>query len=89
MLPVRDEVKEIYLKINKNGISFDSIFSSLSNGNINYCKLLVAIQALAELKLIQADYACSKAVRLNVTEKVNLDNAPVLISLKEKQTINV
>ncbi len=89
MLPVRDEVKEIYLKINKNGISFDSIFSSLSNGNINYCKLLVAIQALAELNLIQADYACSKAVRLNVTEKVNLDNAPVLISLKEKQTINV
>lgn len=89
MLPVRDEVKEIYLKINKNGISFDSIFSSLSNGNINYCKLLVAIQALAELKLIQADYACSKTVRLNVTEKVNLDNAPVLISLKEKQTINV
>ena len=88
MLPLRDEVKEIYLKINKSGVSIDSIFSLLSNTNINYCKLLVSIDALAELKLIYADYACSKAVKLDVKGKVNLDSAPVLISLNKKVNIN-
>ena len=84
MMPKYDEVKEIYLRIKECGTSVDSIYFSMKPKGLNYCRLLSAIEALAQLKLISVDYSCGKAVRLKVTHKTSLDKAPILIALKDK-----
>ena len=83
-MPKYDEIKEIYLRIKECGTSVDSIYFSMKPKGLNYCRLLSAIEALAQLKLISVDYSCGKAVRLKVTHKTSLDKAPILIALKDK-----
>lgn len=89
MYPKRDDVKEIYLKISENGTSFDSIYFSIDNKKINYCRLLTALDALSELNLISVDYTSSKAVKIRGAKKVNLEDAPVLVSLRDRITSEI
>lgn len=84
MYPERTEVALIYRKIAESGTDTDMLYSQIFSENLNYCKFLVAIEALAELKLIDYIYSEKKVKRLKADGKVNLETAPILIKLKEK-----
>lgn len=81
MLPSYDELKIIYLSIPKQGISFDSLFNSVYSKGVNYCKMLAAIDAFTELKLISADYASEKLQKLSVTKKTDMNCASIIQKL--------
>ncbi|MDD7184331.1 MAG: single-stranded-DNA-specific exonuclease RecJ [Oscillospiraceae bacterium] len=84
MYPERDEVALIYRKIAESGTDTDMLYSQIFSEKLNYCKFLVAIEALAELKLIDYIYSEKKVKRLKADGKVNLETAPILIKLREK-----
>lgn len=81
MIPVRDEIAEIYVKIPADGISTDTLFSKIKNPKINYCKFSIALEALSQLKLISHTYADNKIRRLKAEKKVDINSAPVLTEL--------
>lgn len=84
MIPVRDEIAEIYVKIPPNGICTDTLFSRIRNPRINYCKFTIALQALSQLSLISRTYADNKVFRLKAEKKVDILSAPVLTELMGK-----
>lgn len=84
MLPIRDEVAAIYLKIPENGINCDTLFSSMRIPGLNYCKFLVAIEALCQLKLISHKFPGNRLFRNKAEKRVNLQSAPVLVELNSK-----
>ncbi len=84
MYPERDEVALIYRKIAESGTDTDMLYSQIFSEKLNYCKFLVAIEALSELKLIDYIYSEKKVKRLKADGKVNLETAPILKKLREK-----
>lgn len=86
MYPIRDEVKEIYIRIPINGIPVDLLYSKLSR--INYCKFRVALQALIQLGLISHSFSDNMVFRQTVNKKVDLLSAPILIDLNDKINMN-
>lgn len=84
MYPKREEVALIYRNITESGTDTDMLYSQVFSKNINYCKFLVAIEALTELNLIDYRYSEKKVKRLKADGKVNLETAPILVRLKQK-----
>jgi len=84
MYPSRDETGTVYRRIPESGINIDTLYSQIFSENFNYCKFLTAVEALAELNLIDYDYPEKKVKRLKADRKVILDTAPILVKLKEK-----
>jgi len=84
MYPDRRETGIIYRNITESGIDIDTLYAKIFSEKINYCKFLIAIEALAELKLINYNYSEKKVKRLKVNGKVDLYTAPTLLKLKEK-----
>ena len=83
MIPTRDETAHIYKCIPDSGISSDCLYIKLST-TLNYCKFMVALEALRQLELISFSYSDTIIKRAQVTSKVDLNSAPVLISLRNK-----
>ena len=84
MNPTRDDVVKIYKAIPDQGICTDTLYIKLNDPNINYCKFCVAAEALRQLGLITVSSAESKIKRVKVTQKADLDSAPVLVSLRSR-----
>ena len=84
MYPERAETALIYRNITETGIDIDMLYTKVFSEDLNYCKFLVVLEALAELNLIEYNSAGRKVKRLKANGKVSLDTAPVLIKLKEK-----
>ncbi len=84
MNPARDDVVKIYKAIPQNGICTDTLYIRLHDRNINYCKFCVAVEALRQLGLISAASTDFMIKRISVTQKADLDSAPVLVSLRSK-----
>lgn len=84
MYPERAETALIYRNITETGTDIDMLYTKVFSEDLNYCKFLVVLEALAELNLIEYNSAGRKVKRLKANGKVSLDTAPVLIKLKEK-----
>ena len=84
MNPTRDDVVKIYKAIPDKGICTDTLYIKLNDPNINYCKFCVAAEALRQLGLVTVSSAESKIKRVKVTQKADLDSAPVLVSLRSR-----
>ena len=81
MNPTRDDVVKIYKAIPDHGICTDTLYIKLNDPNINYCKFC---EALRQLGLVTVSSAESKIKRVKVTQKADLDSAPVLVSLRSR-----
>ena len=84
MYPSRDDVIKIYKSIPDRGINTDTLYIRISDRNINYCRFCISVEALRQLGLVSVSCADSMIKRINVTQKADLDSAPVLVSLRSK-----
>ncbi len=84
MYPSREDVIKIYRNIPDEGINSDTLYLSVSDGRINYCRFLTSVEALRQLGLVRVTSADSKITKIQVSGKADLDSAPVLISLRGK-----
>ncbi|MBO4493562.1 MAG: single-stranded-DNA-specific exonuclease RecJ [Ruminococcus sp.] len=84
MEPSRDDVVKIYKSIPDRGINTDTLYIRISDKNINYCKFCISVEALRQLGLVSVSCAGSMIKRISVTQKADLDSAPVLVSLRSR-----
>ena len=84
MNPSRNDVVKIYKAIPEQGVCTDTLYIKLNDASINYCKFCVSIEALRQLGLITVSGADTKIKRVRVSQKADLDSAPVLVSLRSK-----
>jgi single-stranded-DNA-specific exonuclease len=84
MYPSRDDVIKIYKSIPDRGINTDTLYIRISDRNINYCRFCISVEALRQLGLVSVSCADSMIKRINVTQKADLDSAPVLVSLRSR-----
>ena len=84
MNPSRDDVVKIYKAIPEAGINTDSLYIRLNDRNINYCKFCVSVEALRQLGLVAVSCSDFRINKISVTQKADLDSAPVLVSLRSK-----
>ena len=86
MYPSRDDVVKLYKAVPDGGICADTLYIRLNDRNINYCKFCVSVEALRQLGLITVSSADNKICRVKVTQKAELDSAPVLVSLRSRMS---
>lgn len=84
MNPTRNDVVKIYKAIPDVGICADTLYIRLNDRSINYCKFCVSIEALRQLGLITVSGADTNIKRVRVSQKADLDSAPVLVSLRSR-----
>jgi single-stranded-DNA-specific exonuclease len=84
MLPVRDDVVKIYLGIPENGININKLFLLVHSRKMNYCKFLVAVEALRQLGLISYTSESNSISRIRTTGKADLQSAPILMEINAK-----
>ncbi|WP_019678397.1 single-stranded-DNA-specific exonuclease RecJ [Ruminococcus flavefaciens] len=83
MEPSREDVVRIYKSIPDNGICADSLYINLFGKGMNYCKFSVSAEALRQLGLITISSSDSRIRRVKVSQKADLDSAPILVSLRK------
>lgn len=84
MLPSREAAVKIYKLIPEDGIAADSLYFRLGDPNINYCRFCIAVEAMRQLGLINQFSADSVIRRVKVTQKTDLNSAPILAGIREK-----
>ncbi len=84
MQPSRDDVVRIYKAIPPDGITLDLLYMKLHDPRLNYCRFCTSAEALRQLGLVSITAADMKITKLRVTEKADLNSAPVLISIRNK-----
>ena len=82
MMPSRDDVVKVYKGISETGINCDTLFIRLNDLRLNYCRFAVAVEALRQLGLIHINSSDMNVSRIKVTERAELNSAPVLVNLK-------
>ena len=84
MLPSRDDVVKIYKGIPDDGINLETLYIRLSDPRMNYCRFRTSVEALRQLGLIKHSASDSDISKVRVTNKTDLNSAPILVSLKGK-----
>ena len=84
MNPTRNDVVKIYKAIPDAGICADTLYIRLNDISINYCKFCVSVEALRQLGLVTVSSSDNNIKRVRVSQKADLDSAPVLVSLRSK-----
>lgn len=82
MLPIRNDAALVYKSIPESGITLDALYIKLAQ-RLNYCKIAASAEAFRELGLIRWSPSDGRFFRLKVSQKADLDKAPVLLKLKE------
>jgi single-stranded-DNA-specific exonuclease len=83
MYPSRETFTKIYKAIPEVGIPMDTLYLRLADPKLNYCCFCVAAEALRELGLVRISPAGSVISRIKVSQKAQLESAPILVSLRE------
>ena len=83
MCPTRQELIIIYQAIAKKPVTAEELSPFMLKNNINYCKLLIALDIFEELNLISLNPVTNLAERLLVQGKMNLDDSKILANLKK------
>lgn len=84
MLPSREAAVMIYKLIPDEGITADCLYFRLNDPSVNYCRFCAAVEAMKQLGLVSQSSADSVIRRLKVTQKTDLNSAPVLVGIREK-----
>lgn len=84
MLPSRDTAVKVYKLIPEDGINTDTLFMRLNAPDINFCRFSVALEAMRQMGLVHVSPADGIVTRIKVSQKVDLDSAPILMGLREK-----
>lgn len=84
MLPSRDTAAAVYKLIPSDGICFDTLYFKIGESNLNYCRFCVAVEAMKQLGLVTVSSDNNIIKRVKVSQKADLDSAPVLLSIREK-----
>ena len=82
MLPERKELETVYTAVTEKPVTAEMLAASMMHRNINYCKLLVALDIFTELGLLTRNFQTGEVYRVPVTQKVSLENSAVLAELK-------
>ncbi|MCM1133469.1 MAG: single-stranded-DNA-specific exonuclease RecJ [Ruminococcus flavefaciens] len=88
MYPTRDMTATIYKHIPDEGIVSDVLYIRLNIPQINYCRFCTAIEAMRQLGLITVSSVDSVIWRVRNAPRTDLNSAPILVSLREKNKIN-
>ena len=83
MLPSREIFTKLYKGIPENGIPMDTLYLRLADRKLNYCCFCVAAEALRQLGLVNISSADQIISKLNVSQKAQLDSAPILVRLRK------
>ena len=83
MLPSREAFTKIYKTIPEEGIPMDTLYLRVSEPRINYCCFRIAAEAFRQVGLIKISPVGSVIHKIKVTEKAQLDQAPVLVKLRK------
>ena len=60
----------------------DAVYASVCSESMNYCKFRLAADIFDEMKLAAVDIYDETIVRLQVSEKVDLENSEILKKLR-------
>jgi len=82
MLPERKDLETVYLSVTETPVMPETLAVSMMQKNINYCKLLVALDIFTELGLMQKNICTGEFFRIPAKQKVNIEDSAVLTRLK-------
>ena len=84
ILPERPELEAVYLAVPQKGAAtFDSVYAAVCSDELNYCKFRIALDAFAELGLVETDIYAERVRRLPVKKKADLEDSEILSDLKK------
>ena len=83
MLPERKDLIQVYQAITEKPIKIEFLSADLMKKNVNFCKVLIALDVFEEMGLISRNRQTGEAVRLPVRQKVNLEDSAILAELKK------
>ena len=89
LVPSMNELTAVYNTVPQDrAMPFDVIFQTISESDINYCKLRLIIDIFGETGLLVVDVYNETAVKLPIKQKVNLEESALLTKLRtlSKQT---
>lgn len=84
MLPSRETAAAIYKLIPEDGITADNLYFRIGSAKLNYCRFCASVEAMRQLGLIVMYSEDSIIQRVKVSQKADLNSAPVLVSIREK-----
>lgn len=82
--PSKTELTLVYKYLGNIVKDINNIYFSLEPQGISFCKLMICLDAFAELGLIRKNLFNRNVQRIPVNGKVNLDDSEILRRLKEK-----
>ncbi len=83
MCPGKPELVMIYQEIAKRPVTSEELAPFVMQRNMNYCKLLLALDIFQELGLITYDPVTDIAECVPVTQKADLENSEILRNIRE------
>ncbi|MDE5768933.1 MAG: single-stranded-DNA-specific exonuclease RecJ [Oscillospiraceae bacterium] len=83
MCPGKSELVMIYQEIKKRPVAREDLAPVVMQRNMNYCKLLIALDIFQELELITYDPVTDIAECMSVTQKADLEKSGILRKIRE------
>ena len=84
MIPTRDELVKVYKYINSvKSTSVDHMFMKIGDDSMNYCKMRICMDIFKDKELIDYKPATMKLSACEVKSRVDLEQSPTLVKLKE------
>lgn len=82
MIPERRELEEVYKAVTQTPVTSEALAAPMMLKNINYCKLLIALDIFTELGLMQKNYRTGEVFRIPPKQKVNIEDSAILTELR-------
>jgi len=84
MIPTREELIKVYKYINSvKSTSVDHMFMKIGDDSMNYCKMRICMDIFKDKELIDYKPATMKLSACEVKSRVDLEQSPTLVKLKE------
>ncbi len=84
MIPTRDELIRVYKYINSvRSTTADHMFMNLGDESMNYCKMRICMDIFKDKELVEYRPATMKLTACEVKSRVDLEQSPTLMKLKE------
>ena len=83
MLPERQELVRIYQSL-YDGITAEELAAPMAAFNINYCKILIALDIFSEMHLITVSHVTGEIKKIPVQGKINIEESQILANLRKR-----
>ncbi len=81
MLPSREDMAAVYRAVTEIPVTAEMLSAFMMQKNINFCKLLIALDAFTELGLFSRNLQTGEVVRLPAQKKISLEDSEILSEL--------